>query len=241
MSKLTIIWAFMIILLCSTLTFTMLAQAKTAVVGVSEGNVFEYDMVAYWTSTYTDTVPAEVSAYNQTEWIRVTITGVSGTRISMRVTTHYRNGTEIGAEGFSDVETGEGSEGPPFIGANLGRNDLVNPSAAEKWYINETVTRTYKEGTRETNHLKLQYVETDSTVGEFTRMYDYYFDKRTGALVEYTSQVSYSGFSNIIKSKLTSSNVWVIPEFPAFIILPLFAALTLFALAAKKRLFRQLL
>ena len=77
---------------------------------------------------------------NQTEWIRVTVTGVSGSQILTQITTHYQNGTEISSDGSSNIETGEGSGGPPFIGADLGKNGLINPSASEPWYINETVT-----------------------------------------------------------------------------------------------------
>jgi hypothetical protein len=185
-------------------------MTKTAVVGVSQGDVFEYDMVSHWNSLSTDTVPAELLELNQTERIIVTVTEVSGSRISTQVTTRYRNGTEINSDGFCDIETGELLEGPPFIGADLGKNDLVNPSASEPWYINETVTRTYKDGPRETNHLRLEHIEDSDTVGEFTQIYDYYFDKSTGVLVEYTSEFSYTGLTSITRSKLTSSNVWLV-------------------------------
>jgi hypothetical protein len=213
-----------------------LAQAQT-VVGVSQGNVFEYDIVSHWDSLFSDTVPAELLELNQTQWIRVTVTGVSGSTISTRVITHYRNGTEIGSDGSCNIDTGENPGGPPFISTNLDKNDLVNPSAAEAWYINETVTRTYKGGARETNHLNVEFTGNSSDVGEFSTVYDYYFDKSTGVLVEYTSELSYTGLTSITQSKITSSNVWVIPEFPSVTILSLFIVMTLFiAVAAKKRL-----
>lgn len=202
--------ASLLLFLCFTMASTMMVQAKTAVVGVSQGDIFEYDMVAYWDSLFTDAPSAELLALNQTEWIRVTVTEVSDSLISMQVTTHYRNGTEISLDGFCDIETGELSEGPPFIGANLGKNDLVNPSASEPWYINETVTRTYADGTRETNHLIIVSKSTSETVGELTHIYDYYFDKSTGALVEYAYEFSYSGYASIQHSKLISSNVWLV-------------------------------
>jgi hypothetical protein len=238
MTKLAI-GASLLILLCFTMASITMVQAKTAVVGVSQGDVFEYNMVSHWSSLFTDTIPEELLELNQTEWLRVTVTGISGSQISTRVTTHYRNGTEISADGSCNIETGEGSGGPPFIGANLGKNDLVNPSASESWYINETVTRTYKDGPRETNHLNLEYTGNSSEIGEFNTVYDYYFDKNTGVLVEYNSEFSYTGLTSIARSTLTSSSVWVIPEFPAFIILPVFMMMTLFAVAAKKRLFHR--
>jgi hypothetical protein len=239
MTKLAI-GASLLILLCFTIMGTTMVQAQTTI-GVSQGDVFEYDIVYHWNSLYTDATPAELLELNQTEWIRVTVTGLSGSLISTQITTHYRNGTEISSDGSCDIETGDSSGGPPFIGANLGRNDLVNPAASEPWYINETVTKTYEDGTRETNHLNLEFVENSSDVGEFVTIYDCYFDKSTGALVEYTREFSYTGLTSIIQSKIISSNVWVIPEFPAFIILSMFMMLTtLLAVAAKKRLFHRL-
>lgn len=233
------IGASVLILLCLAMTGITMVQGQTTV-GVSQGDVFEYDMVSYWSSLYYDTVPEELLELNQTEWLRATVTGVSGSQISTRVTAHFRNGTEISSDGSCNIDTGENPGGPPFISANLGKNDLVNPSASEKWYINETVTRTYKDGSRQTNHLRLEYVENSTDVGEYNRIYEYYFDKNTGALVEYKYEFSYTGLTSIQQSKLISSSVWVIPEFPAFIILPLFAMITLFAVAARKRLFHRL-
>jgi len=203
------IGAFLLFLLCFTISGITIAQTQT-VVGVTQGNVFEYDMSSSFSSTLTSTPPAELVELNQTEWIRVTVTGVSGSQISTQVTTHYRNGTEISSDGSSDIETGEGSGGPPFIGANLGKNDLINPSASEPWYINETVTRTYNDIPRETNHLRLEHTEQSDNVGEYTQIYEYYFDKSTGALVEYTSEISFTGQTSITQSKLTSSNVWLV-------------------------------
>jgi hypothetical protein len=238
MNKL-VIGTSLLILLCFIVTGVTIVQAQAAV-GVSQGDVFEYDMVSYWNPLFTGTPPAELLDMNRTEWIRVTVTGVSGSQISTRITTRYRNGTEISSDGTCDIETGETAGGPPFIAANLGRNDLVNPSASEKWYINETVTRTYRNGPRETNHLNLEYTGSSSDAGEFSSVYDYYFDKSTGVLVEYNTEFSQSQLTTITHSKLISSSVWAVPEFPVFIILPLIAMVTLCAVAAKKRLFRQL-
>jgi len=203
----------LLIFLCLTVASTMLVNAETSVVGVSQGDTFEYDIVSHWNSAFTDTVPAELIELNQTEWIRITVTEVSGSLITTQVTTHYHNGTETNTDSTCDTDTGDlTGEGPPFIGTNLDKNDLVNPAASEPWYINETVTRNYKDGPRETNHLRLQDTEVSETVGEFTQIFDYYFDKSTGALVEYTSEFSYSGLESITRSKLISSNVWLVDE-----------------------------
>ena len=88
--------------------------------------------------------------------------------------------------------------------------------------------------------MKLEDIGNSPEVGEFSRIYEYYFDKSTGALVEYSFEFSYTGLTSIVRSKLVASNVWVVPEFPSFIILPVFMMITLFAVAIKKRLFHRL-
>jgi len=238
MTKLAI-GAFLLFLLCSTIMGITLAQAQT-VVGVKQGDVFEYSMRSFWTCTFMDTPPADLVELNQTEWIRVTVTEVSGSQIKIQLTTHYRNGTEVNSDEICDIETGEQSGGPPLIGANLGESDLIYPSAAEPWFVHYTIIRDYVNSQRETNYLKLEDIGNSPEVGEFSRIYEYYFDKSTGALVEYSFEFSYTGLTSIVRSKLITSNVWVVPEFPSLIILPVFMMITLFAVAIKKRLFHRL-
>ena len=204
--------ASLLIFLCFIIASTIMVNAKAEVVGVSQGNIFKYNINANWNSPLNATAPADFSETNQTAWIRVTVTGVSGSVISTQITTHYRNGTETNSDATCDTETGETSGGPPFIGANLGKNDLINPSASEPWYINETVTRTYQDSTRETNHLRFVYDETSEDIGDYSIIYDYWFDQSTGVLVEYTQEFSYSDATTTTHSELISSNLWLINE-----------------------------
>lgn len=196
----------LLILICFIMASTILVNVKAGVLGVSQGNVFEYNMVAHWNSP-SESAPSELLELNQTKMIKVTVTEVSGSLISTKISTSYLNGTESTSDGSCNIETGE-CTGPPFIGANLGKNDPVNPSASEPWYVNETVTRTYQDGPRETNHLKIEYNSTSDEVGEVKSTYDYYFDRSTGVLVEYTTELSYSDLTSITESKLLASNVW---------------------------------
>lgn len=185
---------------------TLLVNVKAGVLGVSQGDVFEYNMIVHWNSP-SESAPAEIIELNQTKMIKVTVVEVSGSLISTKISTSYLNGTESTSDGSCNIETGE-CIGLPFIGANLEKNDLVNPSASESWYVNETVTRTYQDGPRETNHLKIEDNVTLEEVGEVKSTYDYYFDKSTGVLVEYTTELSYIDLTSITESKLLASNVW---------------------------------
>jgi hypothetical protein len=200
-----------LVFLCLSLAGTMVAQAQTSAVGVSQGDVLEYDISTNWNSPANATAPPGYA--NETTTVTVTITGVSGTTISSQVTVRYLNGTESTSDSSCDVETGENlGSGPPFVAANLGKSDLVNPSAAEAWYINETGTRTYKDSIRETNHLRFEYAETAEGVGDYTISYDYWFDKSTGVVVESTTEVSYVDATCSIQTKLKSTNLWLVGD-----------------------------
>jgi hypothetical protein len=199
------------VFLCLLLAGTMVAQAQTSAVGVSQGDVFEYDISTNWNLPANATAPPGYA--NETTTVTVTVTGVSGTTISSQVTVRYLNGTESTSDSSCDVETGENSgNGPPFVAANLGKNDLVNPSAAEAWYINETGTRTYKDSTREANHLRFEYTENAEGVGDYTISYDYWFDKSTGVVVESTTEVSYIDAACSIQTELKSTNLWLVGD-----------------------------
>jgi hypothetical protein len=200
--------ASLLILLCVIMTSTLLINVKATVSGVSQGNVFEYNMIAHWNSP-TEATPAEILEVNQTKTITITVTEVSSSNVSTKITTSYLNGTKATADGFCNIDTGE-CVGLPFIGANLNKNDLVDPSAPEPWSVNETVTRTYQNDTRETNYLKIEDNGSYEDVGEVTRTYEYYFDRSTGVLVEYTMEVSYGDTTSSTESKLLSSNVWTV-------------------------------
>jgi hypothetical protein len=200
--------ASLLILLCFIMTGTVLVNVRATVSGVSQGNVFEYNMISYWNSP-TEATPAEVLEVNQTKTITITVTEVSGSNITTKITTSYLNGTKTTVDGFCNIDTGE-CVGLPFIGANLNKSDLVDPSAPEPWYVNETLTRTYQNESRETNYLKIEDNGSYEGVGEVTRTYEYYFDRSTGVLVEYTMEVSYGNTTSTTESKLLSSNVWTV-------------------------------
>ncbi len=230
--------ACLLIFLCFTMIGVTLVQAQVTV-GVSKGDEFEYTTYANFNSDFFDTPPSDLVELNQTQWQKVTVTDVSGSKISVQVITHFRNGTEDVADGFCDVDTGETTVAQvAFIGANLNSYDTINPSASEPYYVNATLVRDYAGGQRETNLLEFDVTDETEQVGTYTRITQYYFDKATGVLVEFLYDFYYTGLKSTVHFDLASSNVWVIPEFPAWIVLPLFVAVALAALALKRKAFK---
>jgi len=210
-----------IVLLNLIATFLLLAlvvgaSATTRTVGVRVGNKFKYRPTVSWSSNDTSaTFPSELVDANNTEWGEFTVTGISGTNITMQWTTHYKNGTETTMGGWVDVNTGAGNVTMFAISANLAENDSLYTSSYNTWFINETVPRTYSSTVRDTNHLNMT-----SLSGTLSYRYNFYWDKSTGVLVEQlreiTNQTGTYTTATSLDVQIISSDVWTVPEFPTW-------------------------
>ena len=198
-----------------------LAQPRT--VGVSVGNKFRYSSTASWSSNDPSaTPPSSVVDMNDTLWLEVTITAISGTNVTGQTTRHYRNGTEITTGGWVDVNTGDGETITTFvISANLaGGDSMYTYSPFNAWIINETVPRTYLSGIRDTNLINVHSLSgTESSISNFC------WDEPTGVVVqllqETTNQTSPYTTTWSLDLQIISSDVWTVPEFPTWPLLPL--------------------
>ena len=224
------------------LGFAMIGSvsAQTRIPGVYVGNTFTYDVKAFWSSNAPGaTVPADLLDINKTDYYQVTIGLVSGAEITTTSVWHFINGTETSTTGTISVETGITNSGGfwAIVAANLGPNDRLHPSGPTYIYVNETVSRNYTGGARDTNHLILTLQGSD-TGGDYLEYVDYYFDKLSGMLVQLNDAKVYSNPTSTITKfwKIKDSNVWIVPEFPSTVVLPLLmAAATLAVIAYKKK------
>jgi hypothetical protein len=206
------------------------------VAGVSSGNDFKYTVTVFWNSTNPNaTCPSYLIEENKTEWYQATIQSVTDSVVEIQTTWRFQNGTEIKGNEVIDVATGNG--GSMLVYApNLNASDYLYPSGNSQWKVNETVNRTYMTDTRETNHI----TETRTDLGS-DYVYGYvsiFFDKKTGILVEAYLKYVYSQTPDQTFSRLVTiqeSNVWAIPEFPSFLILPLFMIATLVAVIVYRK------
>ncbi len=191
------------------------AYAQTRVVGVEVGDKSTYTVGGWgWGSNDPNAVVSSIFLdYNETAWIEISVTAISGTNITGQNTKHYKNGTEIIADGWVDVDSGNGSLTSYFISANLTAGDLIYTSPYHVGeFINETVYKGYQSGPRETNHFDATLIGGSSNMS-----YDFQWDKLTGVLVEtyvrnyYLTGNYWNSWSVLIQ--ISSSDVWVIPEF----------------------------
>jgi len=228
MKQKTVLLNFVLVFLLSAMVVTAAAQERT--VGVTEGNWFSYGVDASWNSTDPN-APLPPSAYgdweimNGTEWVKMTITGVSGTNISLQYVSHYKNGTEEIENGYIDVDTGDEENATlTVISANLDVNDSIYTSGNySTWAINETIARTYPDGVKNTNHINMTYAYSwtvNETQCHFSQSVNLYWDTETGVLVEdsfeFYNQTGEYLTTWSVGSRLTGSSAWTIPEFPAY-------------------------
>ena len=201
--------------------------------GVTKGDVFTYSSVGYFSSNDPNAIcPSNVLDQNNTEWIRVRITNVTGGAVYDEITAHYKNNTEVTRPGYANWTAGS-MVNFMMLAANLSANDKITPDGAAT--INRTVLRSYPSGERETSILDYTQVYGNQTLHQID-----YFDKITGVPVEYHDESVLANQYNtttVFDLKLTSSSVWtvIIPEFSSFLILPAIMIPTLFAAILLKR------
>jgi hypothetical protein len=235
-----------VLLLCAMVVTSAVAQ--TRVVGVTEGNWFKYgDITGSWSSNDPSATLPDF-AFNETEWMMISIENITGTNVTGQMTVHYVNGTEESKLSWIDIDTGEVKEEMLWIiSADLDvGHTLYSAGEYSTWVINETVSRTYPDGVRETNHVNFT-VEYQLSNGIEIYQYismNFYWDRSSGVQVEwsqeYISQIGETQTSWSFTVRVTESDIWIIPEFPtltmAFFTL---IAITGVATAWKRRFLRN--
>jgi hypothetical protein len=134
------------------------------------------------------------SDFNQSDWMKITVTAVSGNNVTLHMSGKYKNGTATNeSDTIYDVETGwtnvttgtynvsSFSYGFFFITAtNLTENDPLLTASVLK--INKTETRTYLGEDRTVNIVNI----TTSIPGFYDFKYVTVYDKASGMLLETT-------------------------------------------------------
>jgi hypothetical protein len=216
---------------------TSVAQGRT--VGVTIGDWFKYsDIKVNWSSNDPNATSPPLrhlwlKEMNETEWFLLSIENVSGAEISFQTVKHFRDRSEKTEDGSVSINTGTGHAPSIMIGisiaiaANLSVNDSIYISPHfSAWKINNTVIRTYADGERETNHLNMTW---ESILAINNTQYEpyhslgnsnFYWDRATGILVEYSFQEIEQLGEYLITSSLSyriiESNVWVVLKLPTW-------------------------
>ena len=186
--------------------------------GVRVGDEFIYDITSSWDS---DDPNATVVDYyvqlNTTEYYKIAVTDVNGSKVSIKTIWRFANETEIEQKSTMDVNTGIAYPYNAFwaiYAANLQKNDRIRPSGASRAIVNETETKEYTSGLREINVVSLteQYYDADDPT--YSTTWNEYmvteFDKQTGMLVEFHDISIFNNPSQTytISWILLETNVW---------------------------------
>jgi len=198
-----------LILIASTASI----QATTYTPSVSTGQWIKYGNVQ--SSTNQTGVPED---FDQTDWMKLEVTDVTGKNVTLHLTGKYKNGTDVDEMGMNvNVETGwvNGSFGNIIlIAGNLQENDVLpliplgtlSPTT-DSMKINKTETRTYLGSSRTVNIVNL----TMSLLGLLDFQYLAIYDKPSGLLLEMnmsTASSLYPSSNSQMSFSVTDTNVF---------------------------------
>lgn len=212
------------VLLCLGLVGQTIAQNR--VPGVKGGDYFTYTLASYWSSDDPNaTVPTTLLDINNTLWYKFAVSGVSGPNVTATDIWHFVNGTEQNFLVSQNVDTGDSYYMNAFqtvVGANLGVGDLLHPLGGDLITINQTITRSYASGARDTNLVILSF--SNSTIG--TENVTYSFDKATGMMVELQDNSEYISprENSSVTWTLKETNLWTVSGFSSSLPLPILVA-----------------
>lgn len=197
--------------------FFQITSAQVRTPGVKEGDWFKYSLDLNYDSELNFTSEDfPLANFLVGQQITFTIEDISGTNVTGSFTINYENGTEYSQYGSIDLVTGDGDLRNWLISPDLNTGDSLYASEPEEM-INETVTRTYYWGTRETNHLIYSFNFTSEEDYSFLRA-DMFWDKKFGVVTElsFEADVRVNGtqFDASAEVVIVESNVLEsVPEF----------------------------
>lgn len=211
----------LLIILCLSLAGQALAQSSVS--GVEGGNYFTYSISTTWSATNSSaTPPPYLTENNKTSWYNVSVSYTSGANVTATNTWEYVNGTTGNTLIQMEVQNGtvyfyiEGL--PAFLGfypANQSAGQPIRPLAPDGPIVNETISRDYTGGKRDTNMISFSYQVTDyynESIG--TETMTSYVDKATGVLVEQIVHTEFPDQTGEIVWKLTGTNAWTFAAQP---------------------------
>ena len=210
--------------------------------GVSVEQWIKYGNIAAWGSE----VPSD---FNESDWMKLEVVGISGKNVTLRMSGKYKNGTAAKEYGILfNVETGlmNSTTGPePFsflTAGNLQQNDELPGTALT---INKTESRTYLGTNRIANVINI----TLHMTGYLDYQYLTVYDRASGILLEMNiesaspiipsmdyrmsfSVVDTSIFGQDVSTGLSIDPVYVVA---AVIVIVLVVIITFFVLKRRKK------
>jgi hypothetical protein len=193
--------------------------SKTPIkVGVHVGDTFTYKLTGVSNLTSSDAVtPDAFYIFNETKDYIITVTGISGTRVTLNTVWELLNGTNITSPQTIDISNGNRTDATGFWAlypSNLNKGDLISPKGFDKQIVNDTQPQSYANSNRLRNywHIEEAFKDTRDPTGNTMRVeFDaVYFDRETGMLARLENHQFYNNpmYDLSLTWQLVSSNVW---------------------------------
>jgi hypothetical protein len=172
--------------------FATPAFAATYSPGVTVGQYVKY-------GNFVGTGPG-FESFNDYHWLKLQVTNVSGSEVTLLSTGQFRNGTAIPGNGTTnvwDVATGTENGVPntegPIVAANLNQGDPIPPP--NTYNINQTNTAVFLGVSRSVNVL-----DVDIFTPDYNTTLSYVYDRASGMLLESISQTTTQAQPQPVKS-----------------------------------------
>ncbi len=203
---------------------------------MANGDVFRYSYTCYFNSNDPHAVPPTAFSWiNQTNYFMINVTGVSDSSVNFNTMLLGLNGSSSFGVCSMNVGTGmasiSGYAGPTdasnfyFMARNVGMMGRMFPSS-----LTESNYKRYPYDELWWQSRLTNYLTTSTNQNGVTVNSDYYFDQATGMMVQWRQEaIQTSGnfqTNSTQMMKISSSSVWVIPEFPTSLIILSFIAIT---------------
>ena len=199
-------------------------HSKSKIVpGVHVGDTFYYNItgesILFTPGANPDAEYPGFSQFNNTNYYKVTITGINGVSVSLSTDWIFFNGTDIKASQTIDLATGQTSNSNDFWGiypSNLKLNGLLYPDGSSTLMVNSTGSEAFSSGSRPSDYWSTErvlYLTTDPTQSTLQdNTVEVVFDTQTGVLTSLTNIIAFNNpqMNLIITWLLTNSTVWTV-------------------------------
>jgi hypothetical protein len=188
-----------------------------AKVGVHVGDTFTYSITGSCSGVVPNADYPGFYQLNDTQYYNVTVTGIQGDSVTLKIDWVFVNGTDIPQQQTIDLSIGSMTDTSGFsflYPSNLKVNDPIYPHMSSKVPVNETLTQTYASGTRESAYFHVgttQAYTQDPTKTTKRNLFDQiYFDRQTGILTSFSEIQEYNNppLELEVIYSLRSSTVW---------------------------------
>src|SRR5438034_1199536 len=207
------------------------ARAATYTPALTSGQWAEYKLLATTClpSGSPESLAQGIGGMSDTDYGLLKIAGVSGTNVTLDLSTAYTNGSNVAMQGWVDVASGGSSltslaGGSPsnyfILSGGLQSGDAIWSTLGAP-VLNQTTTESILGEARDVNVLNYTHTSNNS-YGQFSISTQFTFDKQYGILIDFstsTSTTSLYGSSQFTTSfGMVANNIWRSDSLPDFTI-----------------------